>query len=351
MSEEPYLLAITHFFVGTIIIIVNGLLCSSVLADKKLQTAPNVLLTNMWIVNIILGIVTAISNVVVVDSDTDQTMTISTSVSTSEWTVTVVNCFVTVSILLALTTNRLMTIRSHCSSADANRMSLRSVFKLLAVLWSSVFILSSSKTIISSLYKNAPDAVCYACLIGFEMTSLFIFTTVTLCVYCASLYLIIVRKNRTVYDLVTVSQPLRTSLEHFDLSNEYKLTTTVGLMLMNFVFACSSYVLFEAILVAAQSEHIRINPPSGAVDHHRYHRYSNDLIIGVLYAHCLLNPILYIFRDDETRETIRRMLTCNRRTFVRRNENDERYAFVRTPANQRDNRATTIVVVDGAAQL
>lgn len=297
--KQPYVLAVAHFIAGTLIILINGLLCASVLTSRKLQTTANILLCNMWLVNLILGVVTAVHNIM---EEEEQRITV-TAVSTSEWSVVVVNCFVTVSMLLTLTTSRLVTIRSQ---SNRHHMSLKSVFKLMAVLWATVFVLSSTKAIVASLHKRAPDAVCYDCFLGFEITSLFIFTLVTLVMYCASLYLITVRKNRTVYDLgAAVAQP--TSVELYDLSNEYKLTSTVGLMLMNFVLACAAYVIFETLLIAAHSARFEINPVE-----HRF-RYSNDLIVGVLYAHCLINPIVFICRDEATGDTVRCILLCARR--------------------------------------
>lgn len=275
-----YAVAMAQFLLGVLITVINTLLVAVLITTEKLKKdATHFLLANMWFANLLLGVIIAVVNVVEHGGNV-------VSIEKPKGTITIINSMVTLVLLLTLITNRLLIVR-----ANKQAMSLKCASIVVAVTWSSVFVLTFVKAIVSSLNKYN-GSTCWICFLNFEVAILILLGIVAVFFFIITLVKHIVRKKHTVTEGASEQSDWHQAVVNTQ-KNEMRITVTVGMLLIVFLVVMASYILMQAVWLYQNI----------CVD-------ASEIIICIFYFHCLLNPAIYLCRDKEARQALRRLITC-----------------------------------------
>ncbi len=290
-------IALCQFFLGVLIVALNVLVLGATFINRKLRAGSFYFLSsNLWFANLLLGGIVAVSNVL------DRPDVI--ALEKVEGTVAVMNCLATLATLLALSTARVVSVKT-----PERRMANRTVLKVLIFTWTGVFALILVKTIVFSLGNMGYNA-CYTCLLGFEAALLVIFGSAAVILYILAMYSVCVHQKSAVHD-----SGVAVPTNHSNFVKEYQDTITVGIWLGSFTIPFFMLVILFAVYVIDDS----------TVDH-----VAAEVILTLFYTHCVINPLVLIFRDDEVRSTARKLICCQR--FINDPAGQEQPIVQATPA-------------------
>lgn len=276
MSNLIFIVQLIQFFLGILITIPNLLLVAAVLGTARLKSASNYLLANLSFSNLCLGIILTIVNVV------DRPTT--SALMRPEGTIAAVNGLVNIATLLALTTNKYISIRF-----PTNVMSSKTSYKIIAAIWASVAIITFCKGVVASLQFIGVQQSVFDRYMAFEVALLFIFCFAVIIIYLMSCYMLYSYKKKSVHSEGEAENG-RTNNQPKD----YSIISTVGILLAIFLVDFLIYLGSYMAYVIYQSPDVE----------------TPEVILTIFYTQCLLTPMVIFFRDSEIWKVVKKMLMC-----------------------------------------